>query len=121
MHHVDVHVSDLQAAKRLFSALAPAIGYELRSQDSDFASYWQGGKRPSLGFISDEAAGSATMRLAFAAASNGDVDAAAQAAKENGARNIEGPAIHAEYGDDYYAVFFEDADGNKFEVCRVDV
>ncbi len=118
MHHVDVHVSDLDAAKRLFSALAPAIGYEMRSEEPDFVSYWQGGTRPTLGFIPDRDAGSAMMRLAFAAASNAGVDAAAHAAQEHGARNVDGPAIHAEYGDDYYAVFFEDADGNKFEVCR---
>ena len=30
---------------------------------------------------------------------------------------IEGPGIHPEYGDDYYAVFFEDPDGNRYEIC----
>jgi len=32
-----------------------------------------------------------------------------------GARAIEGPGLHPEYGE-YYAVFFEDADGNRFEI-----
>lgn len=120
MHHVDVHVSSLAAAKRLFGAVAPSIGYQLRNEDPDFVSYWRGGLRPSLGFIPDGATGSAMMQLAFSVPTNAGVDAAAKAATENGACNIVGPAIHAEYGDDYYAVFFEDADGNKFEVCRDD-
>lgn len=118
MHHIDVHVSDLNAARRLFDAVAPAIGYELRSEDPDFASYWRNGERPALGFIPDGASGSGEMRVAFAVPSAGAVDAAASAAQANGARNIEGPSFHPEYGDDYYAVFFEDGDGNKFEVCR---
>ena len=120
MHHVDVHVSSLEAAKRLFSAVAPAIGYELRLEYPDFISYWRGGQRPSLGFIPDGETGSAMMRLAFSVPTNAGVDAAAKAAAENGARNVVGPSIHPEYGDDYYAVFFEDADGNKFEVCQDD-
>ena len=119
MHHVDVHVSDIAATKRLFDAVAPSIGYEQRSADDDFVSYWSG-SRPSVGFILDGNAGSAMMQLAFAAASIEHVDRAAAAAKEHGARNVDGPSFQPEYGDDYYAVFFEDADGNKFEVCRPD-
>ena len=36
-------------------------------------------------------------------------------ARAAGARNIEGPEVYEEPG--YYAVFFEDPDGNKLEVC----
>ena len=46
------------------------------------------------------------------------VEAAAEAARSNGAHQVEGPGFHPEYGEDYYAVFFEDADGNKYEVCH---
>jgi predicted lactoylglutathione lyase len=116
MHHIDIHVRDLAAAKRLFDGIAPHIGFELRSEDSDFVSYWRSKKRPSVGFIQDDYAGSGFLRLAFAARDASAVDAAADAAKRNGARQIDGPAVHAEYGDDYYAVFFEDVEGNKFEV-----
>jgi hypothetical protein len=34
-----------------------------------------------------------------------------------GGQNLEGPEICAEYSPGYYAVFFEDPDGNKLEVC----
>ncbi len=118
MHHIDVHVSDIARTRRLFDAVMTAVGWEPRSADSDYASYWLNKKRPSLGFIADGRTGSGSMQLAFAVATNAEVDAAASAAGANGARKVDGPAFHSEYGDDYYAVFFEDPDGNKFEVCR---
>ncbi len=115
MHHLDIHVSDLAAAKRLFDAIGPHVGLELRSDDPDFVSYWRGGKRPSIGLIPGEGAGSGLMRVAFAVADAAAVDAVAAEARKHGATQVDGPSIHSEYGD-YYAVFFEDADGNKFEI-----
>ncbi|MFZ1016724.1 MAG: VOC family protein, partial [Candidatus Cybelea sp.] len=56
-----------------------------------------------------------SMRVAFAVKTPAQVDAAARVAARCGARAIEGPGLHPEYGD-YYAVFFEDADGNRFEI-----
>jgi glyoxylase I family protein len=117
MHHVDIHVSDIRAARRLFDAVMPAVGYELRGEDSDYVSYWRNRVRPSLGFIADGESGSAMMRIAFAVPTNDAVDAAASIARANGARSIEGPSTFPEYDPDYYAVFFEDVDGNKFEIC----
>jgi predicted lactoylglutathione lyase len=119
LHHVDVHVSDLAATKRLFAALAPGLGYELRSEYDEFISYWRTGRqRPVVGFLLDTEHGSATMRLAFDVAAIEDVDRLAEVALRNGATAIEGPGFHPEYGDDYYAVFFEDMDGNRYEICR---
>lgn len=101
----------------MFDAIAPHVGYRRCSDDPDFTGYETAdGGRPRVGLIlepSDVASGS--MRLAFSVASRDAVDAAAQAASQRGARAIEGPGPHPEYGD-YYAVFFEDADGNRFEI-----
>lgn len=118
MHHVDMHVRDLAATKRLLDAIAPHIELELRSHDDDFVSYWRNRRRPSFGFIQDDAGGSGRCRLAFGVRDRSAVDAAADAAVRHGAGSVEGPGIHPEYGDDYYAVFFEDADGNKFEIVH---
>jgi predicted lactoylglutathione lyase/heme-degrading monooxygenase HmoA len=116
LHHVDVHVRDLAAAKELFDALADSIGYRRRSADDEFIGYEPvDGGRPRFGLLRDENAGG-SMRLAFAVGRRAQVDAAAGFAREHGATAIEGPGLHPEYGDDYYAVFFEDADGNKYEI-----
>jgi predicted lactoylglutathione lyase len=57
------------------------------------------------------------MRLAFGVSTRAQVDVAARAAHDAGARAMEGPSLNPEYGDDYYAAFFEDADGNKYEIA----
>ena len=55
-------------------------------------------------------------RIAFWAESREEVDRIAEIARAAGAKNIEGPELYEEPG--YYAVFFEDPDGNKLEVCH---
>lgn len=121
LHHVDVHVRDLERARQLFDAIAEYAGYRARANDpddeADFAGYEPvNGGRPRIGFIADGAVAAGSIRIAFSAASRADVDAAAQAARARGARSMEGPSLHPEYGDDYYAVFFEDDDGNRYEI-----
>jgi hypothetical protein len=37
--------------------------------------------------------------------------------QQNGGRNIEGPQYFEEHHPTFYAVFFEDPLGNRFEVC----
>lgn len=116
MHHVDVHVSSLRRTRPLLDALFQSVQYAIRMEDDDFVSYWKNGVRPSIGFLEGGSVGGST-RLAFAVATRDEVDAAARAAASHGARIIEGPGLHPEYGD-YYAVFFEDEDGNRYEVAH---
>ncbi len=121
LHHVDIHVRNIDTAQTLLDALAEHIGY-CRIADSDepeepgFVGYeTAAGGRPRFGLIPDPASLPGSTRLAFAVETRGQVDAAAGIAREHGAMAIEGPGLHPEYGD-YYAVFFEDAGGNKFEI-----
>ena len=58
-----------------------------------------------------------STRIAFDAPSRGTVEAIATYLPAIGARNIE--MDDGVYGPKYYAVFFEDPDGNKLEVCHV--
>ena len=102
MHHIDIHVRDLAGTKALIDAIAPEVGYRCRSADDEFVGY--------------ETAAGGTMRVAFGVADRPSVDRVGELVRPNAGRAIEGPGLHPEYGDDYYAVFFEDADGNKFEV-----
>jgi catechol 2,3-dioxygenase-like lactoylglutathione lyase family enzyme len=116
LHHVDIHVRNLDAARALFDGLADAIGYRPLGNDADFAGYETiAGGRPRFGLILDPKHRAGSMRVAFAVQTRAQVDAAARIAAALGAREIEGPGLHPEYGD-YYAVFFEDGDGNRFEI-----
>ena len=119
LHHVDVHVRRLDPVRTLFDALGETIGYRCRVRDDDFVGYeTSSGGRPRIGFLLDEQAGG-SMRLAFSVDKRELVDRAGEIARANGAQEIEGPGLHPEYGDDYYAVFFEDPDGNKYEVVAI--
>lgn len=116
LHHVDVHVRRLDPVRTLFDALSETIRYRCRVRDDDFVGYEpMAGGRPRVGFLRDEEAGG-SMRLAFSVESRELVDHAGELVRANAAAAIEGPALHPEYGDDYYAVFFEDPDGNKYEI-----
>jgi catechol 2,3-dioxygenase-like lactoylglutathione lyase family enzyme len=53
-------------------------------------------------------------RIAFRSSTNSDVDRAANALRLAGALNMEGPGFE---GEAYYAIFFEDPFGNRFEIC----
>jgi catechol 2,3-dioxygenase-like lactoylglutathione lyase family enzyme len=116
LHHVDIHVRDLDAARELFDGLAEHIGYRRLALEPDFVGYETiEGRRPRFGLILDSGHRAGSMRVAFAVKTPEQVDVAARAAAACGARALEGPGPHPEYGD-YYAVFFEDADANRFEI-----
>ena len=122
LHHIDIHVRNIDATQRLLDALAEHIGYRRVSESGEFEEpgfvgyETVAGGRPRFGLIPDPASLPGSTRLAFAVEKREQVDAAAVIAREHGAKAIEGPGLHPEYGD-YYAVFFEDADGNKFEIA----
>ena len=117
IHHLDVHVRDLETTRTLFDALAPHLGFERVPDEEGFLGYGPAsGGRPRIGFTQEGGFVAGTMQIAFGVPGRESVDAAAGVARTHGARNLDGPAIHPEYGDDYYAVFFEDPDGNRFEI-----
>jgi catechol 2,3-dioxygenase-like lactoylglutathione lyase family enzyme len=121
LHHVDIHVRNIDATRALFDALAEQIGYRPivdseEPEEPGFVGYETlSGGRPRIGLIPDPDHRAGSTRLAFAVETRAQVDAAARIARERGAQAMEGPSLHSEYGD-YYAVFFEDPDGNRFEV-----
>ncbi len=121
LHHIDVHVRSLDAVSFLFDGLAEHIGYRRRDdEEPDFVGYeTAGGGRPRFGLILDPSSTPGSMRFAFAVGTHEAVDAAARVARERNAQAIEGPQLNPEYGDDYYAMFFEDVDGNKYEILAM--
>jgi predicted lactoylglutathione lyase len=59
-------------------------------------------------------------RLALRALDRLEVDRLAELARSAGALAFEPPHVCTEYTPFYYAAFFEDADGNKLEICYRD-
>ena len=118
LSHVDVRVSDRARAIAFYDAIFEPLGFE-RSQSEAWTTYELRDETSQtatwFGFTLDPNVVPSSTRVALAAESCEVVDRATTAAMEAGARNIEGPDYT--YGPDYYAVFFEDPDGNKLEVC----
>lgn len=58
----------------------------------------------------------ALHHLAFKAESRAEVDELHSQLKEIGAVIVSGPKLHPEYSPTYYAVFFKDLEGIKYEI-----
>jgi predicted lactoylglutathione lyase len=118
--HVDLRVSDLAKTRRLYDALLPAMGFSHIAEDDETICYYQpGGDRSITFFGIDLKPGHRAngTRLALRASSRSEVDRLADIAKDAGATAFEAPHVCEEYTPFYYATFFEDADGNKLEIC----
>ena len=121
--HIDLRVRSLPEVRPFYEALLPALGFtrdvriegwlQFESSDAD-------GVREFFGVAESPQHVANECRIAFWADSTSEVDKLAEIAVRAGARNVEGP-VHeipqpGETG--YYAVFFEDPCGNRFEVCH---
>jgi catechol 2,3-dioxygenase-like lactoylglutathione lyase family enzyme len=123
LSHVDVRVRDRAKAAEFYDALLSVLGgvketgatfttWSIAPADApdDEATEW-------FGITEDPAMLAGSARVAFAAPSRGTVDAIATILPAIGATAIEWS--EGIYGPGYYAVFFEDLDGNKLEVVHV--
>ncbi len=118
--HLDLRVSDLAAARKFYDAFLPALGFAAtRSGEGWFTYFVEGDERTTPFICLDEAPGHRgnANRFAFWADSEAEVDWLGRIVRDAGAQAVEGPEYCHEYTPGYYAVFFEDADGNKWEIC----
>ncbi|HEY5931759.1 MAG TPA: VOC family protein [Nitrospira sp.] len=116
--HVDLRVRNLADARPFYEMLLPALGftrnasipgwYTCEAEDSDGATEFFG-VTESPSHVANE------CRVAFWVDSREEVDRLAAIVRQAGARNIEGPLYEEPQ---YYAVFFEDASGNRLEICN---
>ena len=118
--HIDLRVSNAAAARPLYDAFLPALGFTKMGFCNGVPYYGVEGEMKNAPFIelNEEPGyrGSAT-RFAFWADTEEEVDRLGGIVRAAGALKVEGPEYCPDYTPGYYAVFFEDADGNKWEVC----
>ncbi len=117
--HVDLRVKDLATARRLYDPLMSAMGFSHFEVQGGNINYHRPDKEWSesfFGLMTDPDHQPNGSRIAFRARNRDDVDRLAEIARAAGARAFEPPEA---YGGSprYYAAFFEDADGNKLEIC----
>ncbi len=118
--HIDLRVRDRARAQEFFAKILPALGFSLDKSTTDWGAFEKDGSgKPAEFFAFDEDANHQPnkTRIAFWAETRAEVDRASKIVRAAGGKNLEGPQIWPEYSPGYYALFFEDPDGNKFEIC----
>jgi catechol 2,3-dioxygenase-like lactoylglutathione lyase family enzyme len=118
--HIDLRVKNRENAQRFYAQVLPAIGFRVYKSGEKWGLFEAGGGTAVDFFGFTEEAGHEPNgnRIAFWANSRAAVDKVAEVVRKAGGKNIEGPELCVEYSPGYYAVFFEDPDGNKLEVCH---
>lgn len=126
-HHIDLSVSDVAAARRVYAPVLDFLGYTLVKDRPDGCEWDLTGREPfgaSLGIRTATSGGShdryapGLHHLAWRVESREAVDAAHALLVEHGIPMLDRPAHYPEYSGDYYAVFFADPDGLKLEIVH---
>jgi catechol 2,3-dioxygenase-like lactoylglutathione lyase family enzyme len=118
--HIDLRVRDRAKAQKFYSQILPAIGFHIDKSGEEWGLFEPEAKEAVEFFAFDEEPDHKpnATRIAFWAESRDAVDKVAEVVRKAGGKKIEGPELCVEYSPGYYAVFFEDPDGNKLEVCH---
>jgi catechol 2,3-dioxygenase-like lactoylglutathione lyase family enzyme len=116
--HVDHRVSSIARVRAFYDALMPALGYAVVRAGRAVVEYYGAREADQFFGIHERARHTPSgTRVAFAAGTRADVDRIGALLPTIGARAIQGPEDCLDYTQPYYAVFFEDPEGNKLEVC----
>lgn len=115
--HVDLRVRSLAEVRSFYEGLLPALGFHRNDSNSRWLEFEAVEAGVSDYFAVTESPGHVANanRIAFWADTKERVDELAVIVRDAGAQNVEGPAFEAPH---YYAVFFEDPCGNRFEICH---
>ena len=120
LDHIDLRVKDFARARKFYEKILPELGFTCDRSDSEWGTFYSaGGDKPAefFGFTEDRHHQPNGTRISFWAETRAEVDRLAKLVRDAGAKNLEGPELCENYSPGYYAVFFEDPDGNKLEVC----
>ncbi len=116
IHHVSIGVSDIAKARKFYDAALAPLGVKCLSEDASALGYGDDG--PRLWLL---AAGGAVPRdirglhICLEASERAQVDAFHAGALSTGGRDNGKPGLRADYGENYYAAFVTDPDGNRIE------
>ena len=127
IHHIDLSVSDVAAAKPVYAVVLGFLGYTQVKDQPDGCEWDLQGREPlgaSIGIRQATSAGHhdryapGLHHLAWRVESRAAVDELHDLLVANHIPVLDPPAHYPEYSGDYYAVFFADPDGLKLEVVH---
>jgi catechol 2,3-dioxygenase-like lactoylglutathione lyase family enzyme len=118
--HIDLRVKNRASAQKFYAKILPVLGFTREKSDEEWGTFYaetNGVPTEFFGFTEEKNHRPNETRIAFWADTQDEVNQIADVVRVAGGRNLEGPQIWPEYSAGYYALFFEDPDGNKLEVC----
>jgi catechol 2,3-dioxygenase-like lactoylglutathione lyase family enzyme len=116
--HIDLRVRSLAQALPFYEVLLPALGFVKRYDGEQWKVFATEEELPAAAYFGITESGEHVAnenRIAFWASDPAEVERIAAVLETAGAREVTGPK-RMPYGPDYYAVFFSDPSGNRFEV-----
>lgn len=130
--HIQITVKDMAVAEPFYDKLMPILGFDInrkgkgtvKAHEFDVVEY----SHPLLIFAINsprEAFKDDTIHrrkpgaihhIAFKATSQAEVDELYEQIKETGAHIVDPPKFYPQHGEKYYALFFKDLEGIKYEI-----
>jgi predicted lactoylglutathione lyase len=111
-HHIGIYVKNMEKSKNFYIEILKTIGYEL---NADYGVYC-GFNNFKFGIAEAKNSNITNSHIAFNANNRNDVDSFYKKALEHGAKDNGKPGIRKQYGNNYYAAFVYDYDGNNIEI-----
>ena len=128
VNHIGLTVSDLAETERAFHApVLGWLGYEKVEAVPDVMALWFNGAAKTAVVLYQADGGNhdrttpGLHHLAFSAPDRSEVDDLHGLLTEHGVRVLDAPAEYPDYGPGYYAVYFADPDGMKWELAHMPV
>jgi catechol 2,3-dioxygenase-like lactoylglutathione lyase family enzyme len=130
--HIQITVKDMDIAVPFYDRFLPLLGFDIQNrvsaviEDHDFFVVEYSHPRLAFALTSPRKAfqgdtvhrrrPGALHHLAFKADSHAEVDRLCRELEGIGAKIVSAPRLYPEYGPSYYAVFFKDPEGIKYEI-----
>lgn len=117
--HIDLRVPSLVEALPFYEKFLPALGFTRISGKDNWRTFSGAEPDPTefIWLVESPSHQPSETRVAMWAESRAEVDRVAGIVSEAGGRVLEGPELCKDYGPFYYAFFFQDPCGNRWEIC----
>ena len=116
-NHISIGVRDLARTRKFYDAALKPLGFKCLSEGADSLGYGDGAVALWIAPVAKPVAvdDKANLHFCFDAATRKAVDAFHEGAMKTGGKDNGKPGLRKDYGDDYYAAFVIDPDGNRIE------
>ncbi|MGH7913045.1 MAG: VOC family protein [Candidatus Binataceae bacterium] len=115
IEHVSVPITDYKKSKQFYVAVLKPLDYALQRDYPGEAAGFCEGESTSFWIVAKKRV--QPIHVALRAPNKQAVHKFYDAALKTGGKDNGGPGFRRQYGDDYYAAFVLDPDGNNIEAC----